>query len=310
VKVGIIDLGTNTFNLIIAEIDEKGGYTHLYKSKVGVKLGEGSFSKNYITEAAMQRAFVALEAQINAIKNHYCDRILCFATSAIRNASNGADFVEKVKAKFGMTIYVIDGNREAELIYNGVRLSGALSEDNALIMDIGGGSTEFIIASQGEIHHASSFEIGVTRLRERFSPSDPLSEKDIAEMEGLLDGMLGEVYRQAKEKNVGYLVGCSGSFDTLSNLLAYRLDRFEEMVGASTVDFEIEPFKQLLSDLIKSERSEREAMEGMAALRINIIAISALMTRLVMDRTGIDRVTLSKFSLKEGVLFDVLKGKL
>lgn len=309
-KVGIIDLGTNTFNLLIVEIDEKGGYKPVYKSKVGVKLGEGSFEKNYITEAAMQRAFVALEAQINAIKNNYCDRILCFATSAIRNASNGPDFVKKVKAQFGISIYVIDGDREAELIYRGVKLSGALSQSPALIMDIGGGSTEFITAAETEMYHAVSFEIGVTRLMERFKPSDPLTPEDITEMEEFLDESLKVVYKQVGEKKINTIIGCSGSFETLSDILAYREDRFEETVGRSTVSFDREGFKELLEDLIRSERSEREAMEGMAAMRVNILVLSALMTRLVMRRTGIEQVKLSRFALKEGVLFDVLNGKL
>lgn len=309
-KVGIIDLGTNTFNLLIAEIDEKGGYKPVYKSKVGVKLGEGSFEKNYITEAAMQRAFVALQAQINAIKNNYCDRILCFATSAIRNASNGPDFVDKVKTQFGISIYVIDGDREAELIYRGVKLSGALSQSPALIMDIGGGSAEFITASETEMYHAVSFEIGVTRLMERFKPSDPLSSGDIEEIEDFLNEKLNVVCEQVRAKKIESIIGCSGSFETLSDLLAYRHDRFEETVGKGTVSFDQNGFKELLDDLIRSERSEREAMEGMAALRLNIIVLSALMTRLVMRCTGIEQVKLSRYALKEGVLFDVLKGKL
>ncbi len=309
-KVGIIDLGTNTFNLLIAEIDEKGGYKPVYKSKVGVKLGEGSFEKNYITEAAMQRAFVALQAQINAIKNNYCDRILCFATSAIRNASNGPDFVDKVKTQFGISIYVIDGDREAELIYRGVKLSGALSQSPALIMDIGGGSAEFITASETEMYHAVSFEIGVTRLMERFKPSDPLSSDDIEEIEDFLNEKLNVVCEQVRAKKIESIIGCSGSFETLSDLLAYRHDRFEETVGKGTVSFDQNGFKELLDDLIRSERSEREAMEGMAALRLNIIVLSALMTRLVMRCTGIEQVKLSRYALKEGVLFDVLKGKL
>ena len=169
-------MGTNTFNLLIAELDNKGGYKPVYRSKVGVKLGEGSFEKKYITEAAMKRSFLALEAQISAIKTQYCDRLLAFATSAVRGASNAADYVQKVKDLYGINIHVIDGDREASMIYNGVQLSGALIKDNVLIMDIGGGSTEFIVANDEEILWKKSYELGVSRLLEKFKPENPITE--------------------------------------------------------------------------------------------------------------------------------------
>lgn len=303
-------MGTNTFNLLIAEVEPDGEYTPLYKSKVGVKLGEGGFEKNYITEAAMQRAFVALHAQINAIKNKHCDRIFCFATSAIRKASNARNFTDKVRDQFGISVHVIDGEREAELIYHGVRLSGALTSDPALIMDIGGGSTEFITATDQDMQHGVSFEIGVSRLLERFKPEDPLSDADVRSMEDYLDAQISEVFTEVKQRQIDTLIGCSGSFETFSDLMAHREGRFEETVGRSTLSLDREGFETLLDDLIASSRSDREGMEGMAALRINIIVLSALMARLVLKRTDIRHVQLSRYSLREGVLFDVLKGKI
>jgi exopolyphosphatase/guanosine-5'-triphosphate,3'-diphosphate pyrophosphatase len=309
-KVGIIDLGSNTFNLLIAEIDDQGGYHPVYRSKVPVKLGEGSFEKNYITEDAMQRAMVALDAQIAAIKNQYCDRILAFATSAVRNASNGQLFVDKVKETFGITIRVIDGDQEASMIYNGVQLAGALSDEKSLIMDIGGGSTEFIIATDQEIIWKQSYDLGVSRIMEKFIPSDPLSGNQISDIEAHIMAEIGEVIEQCKKEGVSHLIGSSGSFDTISDVLRYRDGTYYDGVELSTLPYDFPKFKAHIHELIGSTLAERERMQGMVAMRIRMIVLSALFIRIILEKIPIRTATLSRYSLKEGVLFDVLKGNL
>ena len=309
-KIGIIDLGTDTFNLLIAELDEKGGYKPIYRSKVGVKLGEGSFEKKYITEAAMQRAFLALEAQITAIKNQYCDKVLAFATSAVRSASNAEDFVRKVKERYGITIHVIDGDREATMIYNGVQLSGALSNDNALIMDIGGGSTEFVAANDEEILWKRSYELGVSRLLEKHQPENPITPETLLEIEESLKSQIIDVFNVSGTEEIKTLIGSSGSFDTFSDVISKRIGNYEDTVNLTCLNFNREALDNHLNELIASTRIQREAMDGMVAMRVNMIVMSAIFVRLVLKNTGIETVKLSKYSLKEGVLFEVLKGNL
>lgn len=309
-KVGIIDLGTNTFNLLIAEIDNKGDYNPVYRSKVPVKLGEGSFTRNYITEDAMSRAFVALEAQIGAIKNNYCDRILAFATSAVRDASNGDQFVEKVREMFGVTIMVIDGDKEASMIYQGVQLAGALDSNPSLIMDIGGGSTEFIIANDQEIFWKKSYDIGVSRLMEKFDPSDPITDDQYVEIKSYLEEGLADLFEIAQNEKVVNLIGSSGSFDTFSDVLAFREDDTESNRELLSLIFNKEKLYSHLQELIKSTRLERENMKGMIAMRIRMIVLSAIITELIMSKLEFELIKLSRYSLKEGVLFDVLKGNI
>jgi len=309
-KIGIIDLGTNTFNLLIAELDNKGGYTPTYRSKVGVKLGEGSFEKKYITEAAMERAFLALEAQIAVIKNQYCDKILAFATSAVRGASNANDFVRKVNERFGINIHVIDGDREASMIYNGVQLSGALSSENALIMDIGGGSTEFVAANDQEIIWKKSYELGVSRLLEKFKPQDPISKETLQEIEENLKVQIQDVFEIVEKEGIKTLIGSSGSFDTFSDVIAKRTGNYEDTVSRLSLEFDKDILFNFLNELIGSTLSHREAMDGMVAMRVNMIVMSAIFVSLVLENTPIETVKLSKYSLKEGVLFEVLKGNL
>lgn len=303
-------MGTNTFNLLIAELDNKGGYRPIYKSKVGVKLGEGSFEKKYITEAAMQRSFLALEAQISAIKNQYCDKVLAFATSAVRGATNATDYVQKVKDLYGINIHVIDGDREASMIYNGVQLSGALIKDNVLIMDIGGGSTEFIVANDEEILWKKSYELGVSRLLEKFKPEDPISKDTLNELERHIENQIIEVFDAIKAENVRTMIGSSGSFDTFSDVIAKREGDYEEKLKFTSYNFDREALDAHLNELVLSTRMEREGMDGMVAMRLNMIVISAVLVRYVLRNAPIETVKLSKYSLKEGVLFEVLKGNL
>ena len=310
-KVGIIDLGTNTFNLLIAEVDDKGGYKPVYRSKVGVKLGEGSFEKAYITEEAMDRAFIALQAQISAIKNQYCDRILAFATSAVRNASNKQQFVDRVRELFGITIMVIDGIKEAQMIFQGVQLAGALKErEPSLIMDIGGGSTEFIIANSEEISWKKSYEIGVSRLLEKFTPEDPISPETEAKIVKYIRDNIGEALEEGRKANAKILIGSSGSFDTFSDVLAHRKGEFDQTKDLTSAVFDYPQLVAHLDELVKSNRNQRELMEGMVSIRIRMIVMSALIARVVLEEINFDEVRLSRYSLKEGVLFDVLKGNI
>jgi exopolyphosphatase/guanosine-5'-triphosphate,3'-diphosphate pyrophosphatase len=309
VKVGIIDIGSNTFNLFIAETNGHGDYTPLYRSKVPVKLGEGSFEKRYITEEAMKRAMVALDAQMMAIRNQYCDQVLAFATSAVRNATNGAEFVQKVRERFGIGIHVIDGEREASLIWSGTRLAGALTQGKSLIMDIGGGSTEFIIASEQEVFWKRSYEMGVTRLIERFRPSDPLTPAETQEISRILAESTTEVIAEAQRHEVTRLVGSSGSFDTFCDVLAHRNRNYPAVAEKKTVPFHLPSLRAHLDELVASSLSQREKMPGMVDFRVKMIAMSALMVRTLLIHVAIEEAVLSRYSLKEGALFELMSLK-
>lgn len=303
-------MGSNTFNLLIAEVGSDGTYNPLYRSKIAVKLGEGGFEKNYITEEAMQRAFVALQAQINRIKAEYCDRIHSFATSAVRNATNAEEFLGRIKEFFGLTVQVLSGDKEAQMVYQGVKLAGALNSKKSLIMDIGGGSTEFIIADENEIHWKKSYELGVSRLLERFKPSDPLTLTEEKNLQSFLENEVSDMVAEARKADVKHMVGSSGSFDTFCDLISHRNGTFEETNDVSSLPFHMQELNAVLDEMVQSSLADREAMPGMPEYRIRMIVMSAIFARLTIQKVGIESASISRYSLKEGVLFDVLKGNL
>ncbi|MBC8082509.1 MAG: phosphatase, partial [Hymenobacter sp.] len=173
-RLALIDMGTNTFHLLIVELPEErhAGPLVLLRTKVGVRLGEGGISKGEIAPAAFARALHTLDAFQEEIELHQVTEVRATATSAVRVARNGPELVQTIFEQTGIRVEIITGEREAELIAIGVRQAVPLGREVHLIVDIGGGSVEFILADAATIFWKQSFEIGAQRLLDMFFP-DP-----------------------------------------------------------------------------------------------------------------------------------------
>ena len=296
-KTAIIDLGTNTFNLLIVERDQT-----LFKTKIAVKLGEGGITNNFIAEEPYRRGLAALKKHIETIKHYKVERTLAFATSAIRSATNGAVFVKEVKKKLGLNIEVIDGNKEAELIYLGVKQALDLGQENNLIMDIGGGSTEFIICNKKEIFWKQSFQLGAARLLEHFQPQDPITSTKVKLIEGYLENTLTPLWAVLKKFPCDTLVGSSGSFDTLADVIAHQFYNISILKGKTNYDFKLSEYYWLHDYFLKSNSEKRLNTPGMIPMRADMIVISSIFINYLLKRQKMCAMKLSTYALKEGVL--------
>lgn len=296
-KTAIIDLGTNTFNLLIVEEN-----TTLFKTKIAVKLGEGGITKGYIAEAPFQRGFEALKKHLQTIDKYQADRTLAFATSAIRSTRNGVDFVAKVKTELGLHIEVIDGNKEAELIYLGVKQALDLGDSNKLIIDIGGGSTEFIICNKKEIFWKQSFQLGAARLLERFQPQDPITSTEVKSIEGYLEDALTTLWTALQIFPCDTLVGSSGSFDTLANVIVHQFYDISILKGKTAFDFKLSDYYWLHEYFLKSNLEKRLKTPGMIRMRADMIVISSIFINYILKRQKIISMKLSTYALKEGIM--------
>ena len=240
-KIGIIDLGTNTFNLLIAEVD---GIDHkvIHKNKIAVKLGEGGITKGFIADRAFQRGLKALENHRNTLKMHQVDECYAIATSAIRSASNGTQFTEIVKSSLNLHINIIDGLEEAELIFAGVKQAIDLKDSPKLIIDIGGGSTEFIIANEAEVFWKKSYKLGAARLLEMFEPSDPITLEEVDRIELHLEQELKELIEMVRAYEVDCLIGSSGSFDTLAEMISCKNGNCEDWKNKNYFHFNMHDY--------------------------------------------------------------------
>ncbi|WP_316813309.1 exopolyphosphatase [Pedobacter heparinus] len=292
----VIDLGTNTFHLIIAKI-KPNGIQIIYKTNIPVKLGEGRINENIIIPEAYERGLLALESFYQEIEKHDVDVVKAIATSAIRSAVNGANFVKAAKSYAGIDIEVITGDEEAAYIFNGVKASGAINE-NALIMDIGGGSTEFIIGNPDELLWKKSYDIGAARLMQAHFHSDPINEMDKSAIIAHLDKELSGLKKACSIYQPKQLIGSAGAFETFAGMIDQQLNLNE----TSYAPMNIPAYQHLAKVLIASRHQERANMPGLIKLRVDMIVIAAILTDYVLEASGIQRLSLSTYDLKMGVL--------
>ncbi len=309
-SVAIIDLGTNTFNLLIVELNPDKTYTHLFHTKISVKLGEGGINSDFIYPIPFQRGIDALLEYKKIVKKYNVDKVYAFATSAIRGASNGKEFVAKTKQETNYDVQIISGDKEAELIYYGVRSAVKMSNKNSLIIDIGGGSTEFIIANEEKIIWKQSFLLGAARLLEKFNPSNPITDEEIIVLKNYLSNELKPLFEAVKKYSVTELIGSSGSFDSLAEMIAHKFYTPEILDNKTEYTFNIDDCATMYEILIKSTKEERLQMKGLIEMRVDMIVVSSIIVHFIITSFEINKMRLSTYALKEGVLQEIMKGKL
>jgi len=306
-KVAILDLGTNTFHLLIAVVKKDRSFEKVFRSKVMVKLGEGAIQNKYIAEIPFRRGINALKHYAEVIARYKVQQVHAFATSGIRSATNGSAFVLAAKREAGIKIKIIPGSKEAALICYGVRQCIKMSGQKQLIMDIGGGSTEFIIADKTRIFWKKSFDIGASRLLETFKPSDPIALREIKKLETFLARVLEPLDLAMKKFPVKSLIGSSGSFDTLAEMIGWRFHKKEVLKNVTSLRFNLEEYFKLHEMLILSTTSQRMKMKGLIKMRVDMIVLSSICTSFILKKYKMEEMILSKFALKEGALWEAIQ---
>ncbi|HEX8505984.1 MAG TPA: phosphatase [Hymenobacter sp.] len=308
-RLALIDLGTNTFHLLIVEMPAVPGEKPLVllRTKAGVRLGEGGISQGIIAPEAYARALHTLAGFKEEIELHEAEEVRATATSAMRVTRNGPDLVRDIFEQTGIRVDVIPGDREAELICQGVRQAVNLGTEPHLIMDIGGGSVEFIVANQASIFWKQSFEIGAQRLLDRFFP-DPSGVFPAAALEAEQQ-YLGTVLEPLIEALQRYkpvsLVGASGSFDSLADMQLGQL-RTEAQLPPHT-ELALGSFQESYRRLLSGNHEQRVALPGILPMRADMLVVAAVLIDYVLGISGITRIQTSAYALKEGLLAELLR---
>ena len=188
VRLAAIDVGSNSIHMIVAQIDAGGAVTTLWRLKEMVGLGRISFPARRLTADAMDRALVTLRRFQQVAQQRQCEKIVAVATSAVREAENGGDFIERVRGELGLRLRVVSGREEARLIYLGVRHTVDLKGGPHLLLDVGGGSVEFIVANDTKPLLLESRKLGSARMTAKYIKSDPVDAREL--------GALVRHYRQ------------------------------------------------------------------------------------------------------------------
>lgn len=304
-RIAVMDLGTNTFHLLIAEKAENGFKEILHLTEA-VKLGEGGMKDNLIKAEAFERGIKTMELFAEKIRLKEASEVRAIATSAVRSTKNGADFIREVKDKTNINIEVIDGLHEAGLIYKGVKSSGVLSAEKALIIDIGGGSVEFILCDEKEIFWKQSFEIGAQRLRQLFHQIDPITAENVNKLNNYLEEQLQELFLAIKNYDVKELIGSSGSFETYAEMIEIDKGNAFDIKNITTYSFRLDDFNRIADWLRHSSHEERLHRKGIIPLRVDMIVVASLITSFIMQKLEIQKLSMTTYSLKEGVLAEML----
>jgi len=304
-KIAVIDLGTNTFNLLIAEKDNNGGYKKLSSNRIPVKLGEGTINKGFIADIPFKRGIQALKEYSKIIKEENIEKVVALATSAIRTAKNGLDFVSEAKSAAGIDVEIIDGNREAELIYLGNRKAVKMTDDLSLIMDIGGGSTEFIIANKDHILWKQSFLLGAARLLELIGPSDPITHNEIKKLNDYLNEQLIPLEEACKQYPPVEVIGSSGAFDSIVDMMAGEFKTQDLWDKKTEYTIDLDNYFPLSEKIISSTLSQRHNTKGLIEMRVDMIVISCLFVNFILNKFHLRQLRVSTYSLKEGVIFNI-----
>ena len=299
-RIAIIDLGTNTCNLLIAEYNRLD-FLIIDHGKEVVKLGKNGIGKNLLTNDGLERAILAIRKHQERIKPFSPSEIVVIATSAIRDADNRDWFAHEIKVSTGLDLQIISGEKEAELIFKGVKLAFGSIEDHSLILDIGGGSNEFILTEGKLPIWKESFPLGMARIIEQIPPSDPITAAEIQQIVHWFESRLEPLWNRMQNVHISMLIGCSGAFDSLADLI--------DQIDAGTKtrlsqEITLQDFNRIYEQLIASTTAQRLEMKGLESIRVEMMVPSVIFIKMIIEKLNIQRIVQTDFALREGVLFE------
>ncbi|MEZ5042402.1 MAG: hypothetical protein R2828_21055 [Saprospiraceae bacterium] len=299
-KAAVIDMGTNTFHLLVAETDDKHGFREVFKVKRFVKLAEEGIA--VIGVRAFHRAMETLLDYRQILDEFQIELVKVMGTAALRTASNGPNLLAWAKKEVGFDIQVIGGAEEARLIHQGVCFSMPEMPGRCLIMDIGGGSVEFIIAEGAKALWAQSFPIGAAVLLREFHHRDPIDETEVAAIDGFLNQQLTPLQLALEQWPTTHLIGAAGTFDIVARQIA------EPPLSPHIWHIEMEKFPPLYQEIICTTIEERQQNSKIPIDRVDMIVVALVLIQYVLEHYRIQQFTVSAFALKEGVMGELLGG--
>ncbi|GGY30366.1 Ppx/GppA phosphatase family protein [Streptomyces xanthochromogenes] len=301
-RVAAIDCGTNSIRLLVADADTATGeITDLDRRMTIVRLGQGVDRTGRLAPEALERTFAACREYAAVIKDLGAERLRFVATSASRDAENRDDFVRGVLGILGVEPEVISGDQEAEFSFVGAtkELDG---DDDYLVVDIGGGSTEFVVGSAG-VEAARSVDVGCVRMTERHHPGDPATPEQIAAIRADIEAALDLAEQTVPLREPRTLVGLAGSVTTVA-AISLGLSAYDS-AALHHARISYEEVAAVTGRLLASTHEERAAIPVLHPGRIDVIGAGALVLQAVMERTGAREVVVSEHDILDGIAWSI-----
>lgn len=297
-KIGAIDIGTNSMRLLVAEyIDGK-----LYNREKFVnttRIGQGVDSEGYISEEAIERNIKALKEFSDIANEKGCEYIYCIGTSALRDSKNGNEFIDLAKVETNVDVDIISGEEESNLGFIGV-LQGLDDTNNILVLDIGGGSTEFILGDESGIKYAKSENVGALRMTEKFLVTDPICENEFEDMSNFIGETISDTINILKEKNIRQIVGIGGTITSVS-AINQELETYsmEKIHGSKVNEKELD---NILQNLKKMTLNDKKNIKGLQPKRADIITAGVRILNIIMKKLEKENIIVSEYDNLEGLI--------
>ncbi|MER7683164.1 Ppx/GppA phosphatase family protein [Streptomyces sp. NPDC096934] len=310
-RVAAIDCGTNSIRLLVADANPATGeLVDLDRRMTIVRLGQGVDRTGRLAPEALERTFAACRDYAAIIKEHGAERLRFVATSASRDAENRDEFVRGVLDILGVEPEVITGDQEAEFSFTGATKELTGRDDLAkpyLVVDIGGGSTEFVVGDD-HVRAARSVDIGCVRLTERHlvhagEVSDPPAPAEADAIRADIDAALDLAARTVPLDEARTLVGLAGSVTTVASIALDLAAYDSEAIHHSRIPRE--KVREITERLLRSTHAERAAIPSMHPGRVDVIAAGALVLLAIMDRTGAAEVVVSEHDILDGIAWSI-----
>lgn len=298
-----IDIGTLTCRLLIADLNPGQPLKELRSDRRILRLGEGVDRTKRLSLAAMDRTIACLQEWQNVIKGYHVEATAVVATSAVRDAANRDEFLRRVKQETGFNVEVITGDEEARRTLLGIRSGLPTGVTNILALDIGGGSTEFILDRLGQKPVVRSIDIGVVRLCERLLRNDPPTDEEIHQAREWVTRETKAAVADMGDYRQATFIGTAGTITSLS-AMAQKLQTYEP-ARIHNYTLRLETIQELEHTLLSRTKAERVGLPGLEKNREEVIAAGAIIIRTIMETLGQEACLVSDLGLREGVLINL-----
>lgn len=304
-RIAAIDLGTNSFHAVLVDLYPDGSYRTIDKLKEMVILAEKGMH-NQLSKDAMNRGLDALKRIKFLCDSQGVEEILAYATSAIREAKNGGDFIQRAIDEVGVKARAISAKMEAEMIGYAIRHSVFLDEEMVLMVDIGGGSVEFIVGNKEKFVYLNSFKIGVARMAARFVENDPITKEEITALRTHYANCLEDLKECLEKYSVKTIIGSSGTMENIASMIANR-NSISSSLTLNELVYHDDEFVPFYEYFIKLNKKQRIKEKGLEEKRVDIINPGMVLLKYLVDEFNIQNIKISEAALRDGMILKYIE---
>ena len=297
----VIDLGSNTFHILIAKYSGNNVFSETYRERVFVGLSDGGIE--ILKRESVEKGLETLKKFAEKLIEYNVNVVAVIGTAALRSASNRLEFIAEAEAIIGHPVRIIDGIQEANYIFQGITLIRETTKGINLIVDVGGGSTEFILINNGEMIKSQSYKLGIGVLASLFHDTEPISKQSLVNMHSHITETLSSFLADIKQYKIDYLIGASGSFELLDGMTG------SELVNGSFNEVSMDNFNIIHDTIVNADLDQRLKLKNLPVERAKLSPVGLSLMKSIILLFKPKRIMVSSYAMKEGILRELINSE-